>query len=491
MSRENQQGPSVAELPEGYQNIPEDDRRKAQQLFDRGAAVAGTGQFDYAIEMYLQGLGIDPENVDAHQALREISLRRKASGGKDLGMFEKKKLQFSRPKEEKQAMLLAEKLLSFDPGETNHMVALMDAARKAGYYDSVMWIGPILLQANAAKPDYNKYIKLRDTYKYLGQWKEAVEACNYAAKMKPDDMDIQRELKDLGAQLTMVQGKYSGSVGFRGSIRNMDAQQKLMEADKNIHTVDSMQRAILEAEEELKADPNEPGKLIKLVEALRRSETPENENRAIELLEESYQRTGQFRWRKSQGEIELAQLARMERGLVMQLRAEPNNEQIKQQIQQFRRDRAEAELKEYTLWVENYPTETEFKFHRGYRLFALAQYDEAIPVFQEVRSDPKYRTQAQIYLARSFLGAGYVDESADTLRELINTYQLKGDAKSIEMHYYYGRTLEQQGDVGGALKAYSQVAQWNFNHMDVQQRIKRLRGASAPKQAGNAGAGEV
>ena len=42
------------------------------------APFAGTGNFDYAIEMYLNGLGIDPENKDAHQALREIALKRKA-----------------------------------------------------------------------------------------------------------------------------------------------------------------------------------------------------------------------------------------------------------------------------------------------------------------------------------------------------------------------------------------------------------------------------
>ena len=76
---------------------------------------------------------------------------------------------------------------------------------------------------------------------------------------------------------------------------------------------------------------------------------------------------------------------------------------------------------------------------------------------------------------RAFLGAGYVDESVDTFRDLIGAYQLKGDPKSIEMHYFYGRALEQQGDAGGALKAYSQVAQWNFNYADVQQRIKKLR----------------
>jgi tetratricopeptide (TPR) repeat protein len=476
----------VVEFPQGYQDIPEADRKKAQTFFDKAAAVGGAGQYDFAITMFLSGLAIDPENTQGHQALRDVALRRKASGGKDLGMFEKKKLQFSRPKDNKEGMLTFERLLAHDPGNTSLMLSVMDYAYKSGYYDTVMWMTAIALQANNSlpKPDFNTYIKIRDTYKGLGQWKEAVEACNYAARMRPDDMDLQRELKDLGAQLTMTQGKYSTGGSFRDSIRDREGQEKLLNQDKGIHTVDSIQRAIIEAEEEHKNEPNEPGKLIKLVEALRRSETPENDNHAIELLESAYEKTGQFRWRKLSGEIKLAQYSRVERGLRVQLRDNPNDDALKKDILRLQRDRAEEELKEYRLWSENYPTEGEYKFEMGKRMYMLGQFDEAIPVFQDVRNDPKYRTNAQILLARAFLGAGYVDEAADTLRELINAYQLKGDAKSIEMYYYYGRTLEQQGDTAGALKAYSQVAQWNFNYGDVQQRIKKLRGIAAPKPAG-------
>ena len=114
----------MAELPSGYQDIPEADRKKAEAFFHKAAAVGGAAQYEFAIEMYLQGLGIDPENTEAHQALRDISLRRKASGGKDLGMFEKMKMKSSRPKEDKLAMLNAEKLLAYDPGNTSNMLAI-------------------------------------------------------------------------------------------------------------------------------------------------------------------------------------------------------------------------------------------------------------------------------------------------------------------------------------------------------------------------------
>src|SRR5437879_2946337 len=96
MSQNNPSGSSVAELPPDYQDIPEPERKKAQAFFDKGLAVGGAGQFEFAIEMYLQGLTIDPENTEAHQSLRDISIKRKASGGKDLGFMEKMKMKIGR-----------------------------------------------------------------------------------------------------------------------------------------------------------------------------------------------------------------------------------------------------------------------------------------------------------------------------------------------------------------------------------------------------------
>lgn len=121
----------------------DDDRKKAQVFFDRGRTVADAGVYDYAIEMYITGLTIDPENIAAHQTLREISIRRKASGGKDLGMFEMMKL---RPKkgDEKRKMLNAEKLLAYAPSDRQRMTDLLNSARAAGFTATAEWIAAIL-----------------------------------------------------------------------------------------------------------------------------------------------------------------------------------------------------------------------------------------------------------------------------------------------------------------------------------------------------------
>ena len=473
-------GSGDEELPSGYRDIPEEERSKAEKFFDYGKKSADTGNFDYAIELYLQGLAIDPENTEAHQQLRDISLKRKASGGKTLGMFEKMKLK-KQGKDDKENLLNAEKLLAYDPGDLSTMLALAVSAHKSGFYDTAMWIGKITHEASITAPkgpDFNTFITLKDIYKSLHAWQEAVDACSWAAKLKPDDMDLQKELKDLGAQLTMTRGKYESGRSFRESVRDMAGQRKLMVQDTDVRTLDMLQQQIADSEAEWKAEPNEPGKLMKYVDALRKTESMEHENRAIEVLEEAFKRTTQFRFRKAVGEIKISQLSRMERTLRMTLQKNPTDADLKKQYLQFRKEKAEEELAEYTLWAENYPTETAFRFYMAQRLFDLGRFDEAIPIFQNSRQDPKYKIEASNLLGRAFMEAGFMDEAVDTLRETTEAYQVKGDAKSIEMTYWYARALEAKGETAAAIKQYSQVAQWNFNYRDVQVRIKALRASA-------------
>ena len=178
----------MSDLPQGYQDIPEEDRKKAEAFFDKGKGVADAGQYEYAIDMYLQGINKDPENTDAHKALREISMRRKASGGKKLGMMEAFKLGKA-GKDDKETLINAEKLMCYDPGSVAHMVAVAQAAFKGGFYDTAMWAAQMAFQANVSNPkgpDYKTFIILKDIYKSLHQWPQAAEACQWAAKLRPD-----------------------------------------------------------------------------------------------------------------------------------------------------------------------------------------------------------------------------------------------------------------------------------------------------------------
>jgi len=474
---------TVAEPPK-YRDIPEEDRLKAKVFFDRGNAVAGTGNYEYAIEMYISGLAIDPENVEAHQTLRELSLKRKASGGKDMGMFEKMKVKTNNA-DDKVNMLAAEKMLAYDPGNVSRMIQVAEYAHKGGFFETVLWLGGLVMQANmgSKKPDFNIYMKLKDIYKDIERWAEAADAAQKAQQLRPENMDLTNELKNLAALQTMHEGKYGRGKNFRDSVRDMDAQRKLLDEDKDVRSTDLVGRAIMEAEAEYKAEPNEPGKIIKYVDALLKTERAEEENKAIEVLDEIYTRTKQFRWRQRIGQIKFAQLTRMERSLREDLRRDPEDADLKQRYAEFQKERAETELGELVLWVENYPTDTKYRYEMAKRLVILGRHDEAIPVFQHVRNDPKFRVEAQTLLGQAFLKSGFVEEAAETLKSSIDEYQLKGDEKSKDMFYWYARALEEKGDTPTSIKAYSQVAQWDFNYRDVQVRIKRLRAAGGGSAA--------
>jgi tetratricopeptide (TPR) repeat protein len=264
----------------------------------------------------------------------------------------------------------------------------------------------------------------------------------------------------------------------------MDAQRKLMEADMDVRSEDILTRQIVEAKAEFDADPEVPGKIMKYVDALVRSEVAANEATAVEVLSNTFERTKQFRFRLAVGKIKLMQLARQERALREKLKQNPSDDAVKEEYREFMVNKNEEELKEYTLWAENYPTDLTYKYEMAKRLFTLQRFSEAIPVLQTARQDPKVRAEATIFLSRSFLEASFVDEAVETMRALIEDYPVKGDVKSKEMYYWYARALEQQNDTGSAIKAYSQLAQWDFNYRDVQTRIKRLRsggnGGAAP-----------
>jgi TolA-binding protein len=466
----------VAELPSDYQEIPQEMSKKGKAFFDRGNTVAGTGNYEYAIEMYLTGLAMDPESVDAHQTLRDISLKRKASGGKAVGFMDAMKLK--RPtKDDKQNLLNNEKLLAYDPGQTDYMIGVLQNAVRAGFYKTVMWIGPILQQANAdsPKPEANKFIILRDAYKTLQQWKLAADACQYAYMLRPDDMDLQRELKDLGAKDTIEKGKYQTSKTFADSVRDAEGQHRRLNEDKDVHTLDQMTILINQAEKEWKADPTDPGKIGKYTDVLVKTDLPDYENKAIDILQDAFEKQKQFRFRMKIGQIRIGQMSRMERQLRAQVNAKPGDQAALQEYRQFVQEKVEEELKEYQLAADNYPTDTKLKFEIATRLSLLRRFDEAIPVFQQLRIDPKYRADASVHLGTAFLEAGYTDEAVDTLAAVISDYPHKGDAKSINMTYIYGRALELKKEIQAAIKAYSQVAQWDFSYKDVQARIKKLR----------------
>ncbi len=455
--------------------VSEEAKKKALVFFQGAKTKAQAAQYPYAFELYLGGIALNPESVEHHQELREYSLKYKVSGGKDLGMFEKMKLRYG--KDDLANMVLAEKFLAFDPGNMGRMRELMQYAMKCNCHDTIFWITNILMRANAEspKPDLNTFLACKDAYVQIAKWQHATDAAQRALQLKPMDMDLQQLVKNLGAKQTMVEGGYESGGSFTKSVRDMDKQKELMQGDTDARTVDVLTQQINAARAELKADPNELGKITKLVDALVKTEDSEYENEAITLLEKTYERTKQFRFRQRVGVIKMGQLKRMQRTMLEQVRENPKDAALIKDYKSFVKDKLEFELNEFQLAAEAYPTDVSYKFESARRMLELERHSEAIPLLQQSVQDPKLKTDATIMLGRAFLDAEFVDEAVDTLKGLTESYQLTGDQKYKDIWYWYARSLETQANTPDAIKAYSKVAMADFNYKDVQARIKTLR----------------
>jgi hypothetical protein len=102
---------------------------KGKAFFDRGDQVAETGNWDFAIQMYLEGIRREPGNLErGHRPLREVAVKRKAQGGKSAGLREAFKRRSG--KDPAEALVNAEFVLAKDPLSLKAMVEVLKAARK-------------------------------------------------------------------------------------------------------------------------------------------------------------------------------------------------------------------------------------------------------------------------------------------------------------------------------------------------------------------------
>ena len=100
---------------------------KARRFLTAAIRWAETGNWDFAIQMYLDGVRREPGNIErGHAPLRDVSLKRKMQGGKPAGFMEAMKHKGG--KNPAETLANAEFLLAKDPGNVSHMVAVLKSA---------------------------------------------------------------------------------------------------------------------------------------------------------------------------------------------------------------------------------------------------------------------------------------------------------------------------------------------------------------------------
>ena len=111
-------------------------------------------QFHQQVKLLLDHITESPADLSLYKQLRDTSLRYKAAGGCDLGVIEKLKLKMP-AKDPLQRLVDALRLWSFDPGNTDHAVSVLQALEnyshqfpEANIASTRRWLVQILKRMN-------------------------------------------------------------------------------------------------------------------------------------------------------------------------------------------------------------------------------------------------------------------------------------------------------------------------------------------------------
>ena len=452
---------------------------QARAFFIKARESAESKQYDFAIDMYLDGLIRAPDALEeGHLPLCELGLQRRGKGGKKPSMMDRvKRMRGKTPLEQ---MLNAEFLFVKDPDNLAYAEAMLKAALEGGYRRTAHWIANLIFQTNNAveKPSLHTYLVLKDSYKALGQYDKAVAACQRASRMRPEDKELADEFKNLSAELTMSKGKYNMDGDFRQSIRDQETQAKLYAQDRVIKTQDYRVTAVEDARKAYAREPEQPKNVFGLADALADIETDEAENEAIQLLEDAYVGRHNFSFKDRAGLLRIRQLKRKLREVRKQLETQPQDAQAKTQKAELTNRLNDVELEHYRLCVENYPTDLAPKYEYALRLMQNGRYNEAIPLFQEAQRDPRRKIAAMAKIGSCFFLKGWYSDAIDVFVQAIDAHDVKDDGLAKELRYNLARAYEEQGHKEKALDIYRRIAQLDFGYKDVSARVDRLRAGS-------------
>lgn len=467
----------------------EEDKAKALKWFARGRELGDKRNFDHAIEYYVNGLEFWPDAVEeACKPLHGCAVARRATGGKKPGLKDTLKRSTS-DKDSKKALVNSFWLFAQDPDNLSYVEAVARNASKLRAEDTARWAAGLFhksLDSNpkAAAKSFQSLVQLveelgaragarGETAIGVAALQIGVDAISIWRRRMPKDQAAENALRSISTQLTILKGKYQESGSFRDSIADVQQQADLHDRQRTVQADDRLENLIAKAEADWRASQDNAVLLKTFIDLLCRREKTEDENRAIGVLVEEHQRTDDYRWKQLADDIRMKQLGRVVRDAA---KSGDDEELKKARINQLKFD-----LSVYKERVDRYPTDLRLRFEYGARKFNAGQFDDAIPLFQAARADPKNRAACGMYLGRCFYRKGYHSQAIAALEESIREYDVTDDALAKDMHYWLGRAKEAAGDLDAARQTYGNLLQMDYNFRDVRARLDNLQPPTGPR----------
>jgi tetratricopeptide (TPR) repeat protein len=450
--------------------------RRARDLYNKGLAAFERNNLDYAIEMFMQTLAIEPDFLQCRKILRAAQLKRAESVGKLKQMMAAArvtpllgKAKMAAGKSPLEAIAIAEQALCEDPKNGQAMFILAEAAENAQMHETAAQTLETYTKIN---PKDTKALHwLAKAYTHLGNYDQAREVYERLVQMNPKDFDAQKGLQDSTAKGAMAGGGWEEAQSYRDVIKDKQEAVALEQQSRMVRAEDMVQNLIDETLAKAEQDPNNPlyrrelGKLYA---------QKEDYDTALRYLEELFasEAGADPTLEKEISDIKRKRITTQIAKRKAQLAANPGDAALQKEIETLELEFSQHQLADAERLVEKYPNDLMYRFDLGVLYMKTGNIDGAIEQLQRSRGQPQRRVASLHYLGQCYQKVGLTDMAIDTFNEAIAELPTMDGLKK-ELLYNLGSAYEELGDQEKAINAFKEIAKVDFGFRDVRQKIMR------------------
>ncbi len=447
---------------------------RARDFYQRGTAAMHKENYDYAVEMFLEALKLEPGFYACREVLRGVQLKKAepARGGLFKKMMGKAgsspalvQGQIALRSNPAEAVLLAEQVLKSDGTNVAGHRLLAEAALAMDFPKTA--ILSLEIAARHAPDDRDLLVKLAATLAECGQVERSEQVYAGLLKAHPNDPKIAQALKNVTARRTMKQGGFeviaSGEGSYRDILKDKAEAVALEQQGRQVNPGEVTSTLVEEYEARIAHEPDNRVLLRNLAELLAKKGEFDRAAHYYHLILEK-EGGGDPGIEKAIAELELRKLDTQRETL------DPSAADFAVERDRLRREKIEFQLRECQKRAERYPHDLGISFELGQLYLQTGKTSEAIREYQKAVNHPNRRLAAMKHLGQCFLQRGMNDLAARRFQEALKEKPAFDDEKK-ELLYLLGTVLDAMGRRDEALEQFKQIYEVDIGYRDVSDKI--------------------
>jgi len=448
----------------------EDVPRKVREMYDKGFAALERGNLDYAMDLFLTTLDLEPHLLHARKFLRATQLK-KNQGKKTGALARKLSAMTSLPavagvtasinKNPLKALRSAEELMCKDPLNMSFIKVLSKAAVAAKMPE-------VAVQAmEIAKDNLPKDVELLNElgalYLEVEDPAKAKSCFEEVSRLRPNDQVALKALKDASALATMKKGNWETGTNFQDMLKDSKEASQIEQEGKAVKTSKDIDALIKATMSKIQREPDNINYRRALADLYVKTERFDE---ARQALADAQKIAG-----GADAQIDMAissiRLKHYDYNIVTMREAGDEAGAAAQE-----KERGEFNFKDTQERVTRYPNDLQFKYELGVLLYERNMLNEAIQHFQQAQRNPQRRIMALYHLALCFKDKNQLDIAMEQLEKAASELTIMDSTKK-DILYEMGTIAEAMQDGAKAVQYYKEIYAVDIGFKDVADKIEK------------------